>query len=137
MGLLSHHEMTTLCKSFCSAWKIYGENRLWCTESLKAPHRLMQNAAEKITLRKNGGVIVRIHSVPFSAERLMQMLDYRAQTCQVTLLGRLHIAVNGVYCVLTQQAVATLAEQYQQRHDWQQEYPNVSRIFFNARATAS
>ena len=42
--------------------EMYGENRVWCTGSLKAPHRPTQNTAEKITVRKNGGVIVRIHN---------------------------------------------------------------------------
>ena len=74
---------------------------------------------------------------PFSAEKLLQMLDFRARTCHVTLVGRLHIVVNGAHCVITQQAVATLAEQYQRRPDWQEEYPSVSDLFANACAAAS
>lgn len=75
--------------------------------------------------------------VPFSAERLVQMLDVRARSCAVTLMGRLHIAVGEAHCVLTQRAVQTLAEQYQHRPDWQEEYPNVETLFFNARPASS
>src|SRR5579885_1328373 len=75
--------------------------------------------------------------VPFSAERLVQMLDFRARTCHVTLMGRLHISIGEAHCIITQQAVATLAEQYQRRQDWQEEYPYVKALFANACAEAS
>ena len=70
--------------------------------------------------------------VPFSAERILGMLNQRSRACHVTIVGRLHIVVGEAHCVLTQQAVAILASLYQQRRDWQIEYPCVSNIFFNA-----
>ena len=68
---------------------------------------------------------------PFSAERIMQMLNVWAKIDRIntTAVGRLHIAVGSAHCVLTQQAILTLSHLYRQRRDWQIEYPFVSNVF--------
>jgi hypothetical protein len=69
--------------------------------------------------------------VPFSAEKIIRMLNYRAeaQRVQPTVVGRLMVVVGEARCELTQQAVRILAHLYRLRRDWQQEYPNLSTLF--------
>jgi len=69
--------------------------------------------------------------VPFSAEKIIHMLSYRAQAqrVQTTVVGRLQVVVGEVRCELTQRAVSILARLYHLRRDWQEEYPNLSSIF--------
>lgn len=67
---------------------------------------------------------------PFSAEKLLQMLNNRAKEDRVQATGtRVYVHVEDVQCVLTHRAVQTLSTNYQRRHDWQVEYPFVSRVF--------
>ena len=68
---------------------------------------------------------------PFSAERLLRMLNAWAQRQRVeqTVLGRLHVVVGEVTCVLTQRATCALATSYRSRRDWQIEYPFVTHLF--------
>ncbi len=68
---------------------------------------------------------------PFSAERLLQMLNYWAKIDRIksTAVGRLHIVAGNAHCVLTQQALRTLSFLYQQHPDWQIEYPFVAKVF--------
>ncbi len=77
--------------------------------------------------------------VPFSAEKIMRMLNYRAeaQRVQPTVVGRLLVVVGEARCELTQQAVRILARLYRLRHDWQEEYPNLSTLFALAEVGAS
>ena len=69
--------------------------------------------------------------VPFSAEKIICMLNYRAeaQRVQPTVVGRLQVVVGEARCELTQQAVRILARLYRLRRDWQEEYPNLSTLF--------
>ena len=77
--------------------------------------------------------------VPFSAEKIMRMLNYRAeaQRVQPTVVGRLLVVVGEARCELTQQAVRILACLYRLRRDWQEEYPNLSTLFALAEVGAS
>ena len=77
--------------------------------------------------------------VPFSAEKIIRMLNYRAQAQRVqpTVVGRLLVVVGEVHCELTQQAVRILARLYHLRSDWQEEYPCLSSIFALAEGAAS
>jgi hypothetical protein len=69
--------------------------------------------------------------VPFSAERLVRMLDWRAQSQRLspTLVGCLQVIVSGARCELTQCAVGALAGLYRLRLDWQVEYPHLAPVF--------
>ena len=69
--------------------------------------------------------------VPFSAEKIISMLNYRAeaQRVQPTVVGRLQVVVGEARCELTQQAVRILARLYRLRRDWQEEYPHLSTLF--------
>ena len=77
--------------------------------------------------------------VPFSAEKIMRMLNYRAagQRVQPTVVGRLLVVVGEARCELTQQAVRILARLYRLRRDWQEEYPHLSDVFALAEGVAS
>ena len=77
--------------------------------------------------------------VPFSAEKILRMLNYRAgaQRVQPTVVGRLLVIVGETRCELTQQAVRILARLYRLRRDWQEEYPNLSTLFALAEVGAS
>jgi len=77
--------------------------------------------------------------VPFSAERIIRMLSYRAkaQRVQLTAVGRFLVVVGEARCELTQQAVHILARLYRRRHDWQQEYPHLSTLFALVEGVAS
>lgn len=67
---------------------------------------------------------------PFSAEKLLQMLNSRAKEDRVQATGtRVYVHVEDVHCVLTHRAVQTLSTDYQRRRDWQIEYPFVSQLF--------
>src|SRR6266566_9964769 len=70
-------------------------------------------------------------NVPFSAEKIIHMLNYRAQAQRVqpTVVGRLLVVVGEARCELTQQAVHILARLYRLRRDWQDEYPHLYHIF--------
>jgi hypothetical protein len=76
--------------------------------------------------------------VPFSAEKIMRMLNYRAQAQRVqpTVVGRLLVVVGEARCELTQQAVRILARLYRLRRDWQEEYPHLSTLFAMAEVGA-
>ena len=67
---------------------------------------------------------------PFSAERILCMLNGWAKISAVTLtaVGRCHIGVEEGHCVLTQQAMTTLSRLYWMRHDWQIDYPFVADL---------
>jgi len=52
-------------------------------------------------------------------------------------VGRLLVIVGETRCELTQQAVRILARLYRLRHDWQEEYPNLSTLFALAEVGAS
>ena len=77
--------------------------------------------------------------VPFSAEKIMRMLNYRAagQRVQPTVVGRLLVVVGEARCELSQQAVRILARLYRLRRDWQEEYPHLSALFALAEGVAS
>ena len=77
--------------------------------------------------------------VPFSAEKIMRRLNYRAaaQRVQPTVVGRLQVVTGEVRCELTQQAVRILASLYRLRRDWQEEYPHLSALFALAEVGAS
>jgi len=76
--------------------------------------------------------------VPFSAEKIIHMLNYRAQAQRVqpTVVGRLLVVVGEARCELTQQAVHILARLYRLRRDWQEENPNLSTLFALAEGVA-
>ena len=63
--------------------------------------------------------------VPFSAEKIIRMLNYRAQAQRVqpTVVGRLLVVVGGTRCELTHQAVRILARLYRLRRDWRRALP--------------
>ena len=69
--------------------------------------------------------------VPFSAEKILAMLSYRAeaQRVQRTAVGRFLVVVGEARCELTQQAVLILARLYHLRRDWQKEYPSLETLF--------
>ena len=77
--------------------------------------------------------------VPFSAEKIMRMLNYRAQgqRVQPTVVGRLLVVVGEARCELSQQAVRILARLYRLRRDWQEEYPHLSSVFALAEGVVS
>src|SRR5256714_15669535 len=77
--------------------------------------------------------------VPFSAEKIMRMLNYRAeaQCVQPTVVGRLLVVVGEVRCELAQQSVRILARLYRLRRDWQEEYPHPCALFALAEVGAS
>ena len=77
--------------------------------------------------------------VPFSAEKIIRMLNYRAraQRVQLTVVGRLLVVVGEARCELTQQAVGILARLYCLRRDWQEEYPHLSNLFALAEGVPS
>ena len=67
---------------------------------------------------------------PFSAEKLLQMLNNRTKEDRVQATGtRVYIHVEDVHCILTHRAVQTLSTDYRRRRDWQVEYPFVSQLF--------
>src|SRR5947209_4773749 len=69
---------------------------------------------------------------PFSTERVLRMLNHWAKEERVQATGtRFHILIEEAHCILTPRAVQKLSTGYQHRHDWQAEYPFVSRLFFN------
>ncbi len=67
---------------------------------------------------------------PFSAERILRMLNGWAKIGKVTVtrMGRCHIAAENGDCILTQAAMTTLSHLYLQRRDWQIEYPFVAHL---------
>jgi hypothetical protein len=73
---------------------------------------------------------------PFSAERLLRMLNAwaRRQRVEQTAVGRLHVVVGEVTCVLTQRATRALASGYRSRRDWQIEYPFLTLLFSTSTA---
>ncbi len=77
--------------------------------------------------------------VPFSAEKILRMLNYRAgaQRVQPTVVGRLLVVVGEARCELTQRAVGILARLYRLRRDWQEEYPHLSSLFALAEGVPS
>jgi hypothetical protein len=72
----------------------------------------------------------------FSPERLLCMLNKWAKLHQVDALttGCVHIGVANAHCILTCRAAHILFASYQNRQDWQQDFPFVSR--FLARYTS-
>jgi hypothetical protein len=69
--------------------------------------------------------------IPFSAEKLIRMLNYRAQAQRVqsTVVGRLLVVVGEARCELTGRAVGILAHLYHLRQDWQVDYPELASVF--------
>jgi hypothetical protein len=68
---------------------------------------------------------------PFSAECMLRMLNAwaRLHRVQQTVVGRLHIAVGEVTCILTQQATIALCHCYRSRREWQIEFPFLNDVF--------
>lgn len=75
---------------------------------------------------------------PFSAERMLRMLNGWAKVNKVTLtvVGRCHIVAEQTHCILTKAAMTTLSRLYWKRRDWQIEYPFVADVLAGA-STAS
>lgn len=68
--------------------------------------------------------------LPFSAGKLLQMLNLRTNEARVWHTGvGLRISVGEVRCVLTQQATSVLASLYRRSHDLQAEFPGLRYLF--------
>jgi hypothetical protein len=63
--------------------------------------------------------------LPFSAERIVKMLDGWAKVHHVHLIGicRLHIALGTAHCILTKPAIMALLQQYALHPDWHIDFP--------------
>jgi hypothetical protein len=75
---------------------------------------------------------------PFSAERMLRMLNGWAKVNKVTLtvVGRCHVVAEEAHCILTKAAITTLSRLYYKRRDWQIEYPFVADVLACANAAS-
>ncbi len=75
--------------------------------------------------------VSRQERLPFSAEKLLSMIHWRAQRMQVNItpLGCLVIRVGTIYCQVSHRAVEQLMQCYQQTRVYQISFP-LCRQFF-------